>query len=226
VNKGLKYGLMAAMLAAAAALSACGGDSSAPSVPGGTPATPAITVKPTDIVKGSPNAPIIMVEYASMTCPHCADWQKDVMPKLMETYIKTGKVRYIFREFPLDPAARMASALARCQKGDAFHSMIDHLFLNQKQWIHDFNNDGQISQEDVVQGLALMGRVAGMTPAQVQACASNAENLAIVDANFQEGQTLYNINSTPTFIAGDVTHVGEWKWEELDKALKTLLAKR
>jgi protein-disulfide isomerase len=225
VSKRWKSGLVAAVVAGALAVAGCGkSDSTAVPAPGAS--GPALTVKPTDIVKGNPNAPILMVEYASMTCPHCSRWQKDVMPKLMANYIKTGKVRYVFREFPLDGAARMAAALARCQQGDAYHAMIDHLFLNQEQWIQDFTGDGKIGQEDVVKGLAQMGRVAGLSEQQVAACAADPKNLAIVDANLQEGASVYNVNSTPTFIAGGVTHVGEWKWEDLDKTLKELLAKQ
>ena len=224
MSKRWKSGLVAAVVAGTLAVAGCGDSNSA--APTGGASGPVVTVKPTDIVKGRPNAPILMVEYASMTCPHCARWQKEVMPKLLATYINTGKVRYVFREFPLDPAARMAAGLARCQKGDAYYAMIDHLFLNQEQWVQDFTGDGKISQEDVVKGLAQMGRVAGLSEQQVAACAGDAKNLAIVDANLQEGASVYNVNSTPTFIAGGVTHVGEWKWEDLDKTLKELLAKQ
>ena len=71
-----------------------------------------------------------IIEYASMTCPHCAAFNKDVIPQLTKEYIDTGKVKLIFREFPLDGAARMASAVARCFSGDQYFSFIDLLFAN------------------------------------------------------------------------------------------------
>ena len=226
MSKNPTYGLIAAaviVVGVAAWWFTRPADSAIPDSGGGSSPT-AITVKPTDIVRGSPNAPIVMLEYASMTCPHCARWQKEVMPKLVETYINTGKVRYIFREFPLDGAARMASALARCETGDNFYAFIDLLFLNQNQWIKDFNGDNQISQEDVIQGLTQMGRVAGLSQQQVSTCANDPKNLAIVDQNLQEAQTLYNVSSTPNFVLGDEVHRGEWAWAELDKKLKSMLA--
>jgi protein-disulfide isomerase len=221
VTQLVKSGLLAAAMLAAAVLGGCG-DSSA--VPSGSSVAP-ITIKPTDIVKGNPNAAITMVEYASMTCHHCADWQRDVFPKLDAAYIRTGKIRYIFREFPLDAAARMASALARCQKGEGFFSFVDHLFLNQERWI-DLNGDKQMSQEEVTQGLVQMSRVAGLSEQQAKACMGDPKNLAVVDENWQEAQTLYNVQGTPTFVLGDTIHRRAWKWEELDAKLKAMLAQR
>src|ERR1043165_1075440 len=77
-----------------------------------------VELKPTDMVHGSKDAPVTFVEYASMTCPHCAAFQKEVLPLLNKDYVETGKVKVVFREFPLDGAARMASAVARCFSGD------------------------------------------------------------------------------------------------------------
>ena len=216
------YGLLAAGIIAVAA-SGCSKSDSAVPESGDTQVS--MAVKPTDIVRGDPKAPLVMIEYASMTCPHCARFEKDVMPKIVANYINTGKLRYIFREYPLDGAARMASALARCETGDKFYSMIDYLFLNQSQWIHDFNNDGQLSQEDVIQGLVQMGRVSGLSEQQVQACVNDPKNLAIVDANWQEAQNTYNVMSTPTFFLNGTKHVGEWEWGELDGTIKQMLAK-
>ena len=225
---------VAAVIALGSTLAACG-QSSTSSPPATAPSSPAIpqsgsgaatdiTVKPTDIIRGDPKAPVTMLEYASMTCPHCARFEAEVMPKLVESYIKTGKVRYIFREFPLDGAARMASALARCETGDAYYSFIDLLFLNQAQWLKDANGDGQISKEDIVAGLTQMGRSAGLGADKVQSCADDPKNLAIVDDNWQEAQTRYNVNSTPTFILGGEIHKGEWDWNELQTKLNALLA--
>lgn len=207
-------------------LAACGksSDNAIPDGSASAATTVTVTPRPDDIVRGKADAPVTFIEYASMTCPHCARWQKDVLPQLIKNYVDTGKVRYIFREFPLDGAARMASGLARCQKGDAFHSMIDLIFKNQEAWIKDANGDGNITQEDVATNLEQIARVAGMSKEQADACMNDPKNLAIVDANWQEAQTKYNIQSTPTFFANGEQHVGEWSWTELDATMKRLTA--
>jgi protein-disulfide isomerase len=189
-----------------------------------------VEVKPTDMVHGKPDAKVTIIEYASMTCPHCAAFQKEVIPLLTKDYIDTGKVKLIFREYPLDGAARMASAVARCFSGDQYFSFIDLLFANQMNWIKDFDGNGQLTKEDIQHGLAEMGRQAGMPGDKVNACADDPMNLALVDANWQEGMTRYNVNSTPTFVIssaskpGVITHPGEFPYEELKKTLDPLVA--
>lgn len=89
-----------------------------------------VDLKDTDMVHGSKTAPVTLIEYASMTCPHCAAFQKQVVPQLNKDYVETGKVKVVFREYPLDGAARMASAVARCFTGDQYFSFIDLLFAN------------------------------------------------------------------------------------------------
>jgi protein-disulfide isomerase len=182
-------------------------------------------MKSSDMIHGAQNAPITIVEYASMTCPHCAAFQKEVVPKLTKDYIDSGKVRMVFREYPLDGAARMASAVARCLSGDQYFSFIDLLFANQMNWIKDFDGNGQLTKEDIQQGLEQMGRFAGMAKEKVDACADNKDNLALVDANWMEGQTKYNVNSTPTFFINGVKHEGEIPYDQLKKDLDSLLKK-
>jgi protein-disulfide isomerase len=182
-------------------------------------------IKPTDMVHGSKDAPVTIVEYASMTCPHCAAFQKDVIPLLNKDYVDTGKVKVVFREYPLDGAARMASAVARCLPGDQYFSFIDLLFKNQMNWIKDFDGNGTLNKEDVVEGLTQMGRIAGMSADQVKSCSEDPKNLALVDGNWMEGQTKYNVNSTPTFIINGTSHAGEIPYADLQKILDPLVKK-
>ncbi len=184
-----------------------------------------VELKPTDMVHGSPNAPVTMIEYASMTCPHCAQFQKDIIPKLNKDYVDTGKVKVVFREYPLDGAARMASAVARCLSGDQYFSFIDLLFKNQMNWIKDFDNDNKLTREDILEGLTQQGRFAGLSGEKVKSCADDPKNLALVDGNWMEGQTKYNVNSTPTFIINGVSHAGEIPYDELQKILDPLVKK-
>jgi|HubBroStandDraft_6_1064221.scaffolds.fasta_scaffold426662_2 protein-disulfide isomerase len=195
------------------------------SVLAGLSSGPAVEIKPTDMVHGSKDAPVTFVEYASMTCPHCAAFQKEVIPLLNKDYVETGKVKVVFREFPLDGAARMASAVARCFTGDQYFSFIDLLFANQANWIKDFDGNQQLTREDILEGLTQMARQAGMSKEKVAACADDKNNLALVDGNWQEGQTRYSVNSTPTFIINGTAHTGEIPYDQLKAILDPLVKK-
>src|SRR5262245_42647744 len=132
----MRIGLLAA---AAVALIVAGYDAGA--APAASTGGQAVEIKADDMVRGRADAPVTIVEYASMTCPHCAAFNKDVVPQLTRNYIDTGKVKLVFREYPLDAAARMASAVARCFNGDEYFSFIDLLFANQMNWIKDFDGN-------------------------------------------------------------------------------------
>src|SRR5947209_14674871 len=87
-----------------------------------------------EMALGDPQAPITVIEYASMTCPHCAHFHLTTFPELKKRYIDTGKVRFVFREFPLDPVATGAFMLARCAGNDRYFALLDLLFHEQRQW--------------------------------------------------------------------------------------------
>src|SRR6516165_21952 len=113
-----------------------------------------------DIVMGSPTAPVTMIEYASMTCPHCAHFTVETFPKLKEKYIDTGKVKYIMREYPLDGLAAAAFALARCAGPDKYYPMIETLFAEQKKW----------AVKDPLPPLLAIAKQAGFTEQSFRAC--------------------------------------------------------
>jgi protein-disulfide isomerase len=215
-KKYLAYGVVAAIviLYAIAAYVYFGSSSSLPSV----------EIRPTDMVYGNANAPVTIVEYASMTCPHCAAFQKDILPLLDKDYVEPGKVKIVFREYPLDGGARMASAVARCLSGDQYFSFIDLLFKDQLDWIKDFNDDNRLSREDILEGLKQQGGIAGLSPEKVAACADDKNNLALVDGNWREAQTKYNVNSTPTFIINGESHRA-LTYDQLRKMLDPLVNK-
>ena len=185
-----------------------------------------VEVKPNDLLLGRPDAPVTILEFASMTCPHCAAFAIDVLPELKREYIDTGKVKLIFREYPLDGAARIASAAARCFVGEAAFNFVDLLFHNQQgpnAWIKDFDGDMQMTQQDIEEGMAVMGRMAGMGRDQIIACSRDPAKLAAVDANWTEGQTVYNVQATPTFIINGTLHRGELTFAALKTAIDPLL---
>jgi protein-disulfide isomerase len=183
-----------------------------------------VDIKATDKVHGQANAPVTIVEYASLTCPHCAAFQKDVVPKLNAEYVDKGKVRVIYRDFPLDGAARLAGATAQCMTGDNYFAFVDLLFRNQAEWTRDFDNNQQLTKEDIQEGLVVLGRRAGLSRERVLACGDDPKNLKVVDDNWQEGQNRYKVDSTPTFVINGTVHKGGMSYEALKGMLDPLLA--
>jgi protein-disulfide isomerase len=163
-----------------------------------------VVLVPTDRTLGNPKAPILMVEYASMTCSHCARFNNEVFKKLKAKYIDTGKVYYVFREFPLDMWALQASALARCLPADNYFAFVDLLFENQEKWAFGGDPHG---------GLVSMGRMAGLGEAKVDACMTNQAELDRIKAVAQDGATKYKINGTPTFVVDGTIKSGEFTWD-------------
>ena len=185
-----------------------------------------VEILPTDRIHGQANAPVTIFEYASMTCPHCARFQRQVMPKLVHDYVDTGKVKIIFRDFPLDGAARLASALARCVPEDKYYSFLDLLFLNQDKWLADLNNDQHLSIDEVIEGLVQMGRFAGFDREKVESCVSDQSTLAYIDQTQAEAEAKYGINGTPAFIINGELHNGEILYDDLKKIIDAQLAKK
>ena len=225
MNKNVLYAGVAAIIVAIGVGTYVYSSQSANNLISSIGASQGVELKPTDMVHGSKDAPVTIIEYASMTCPHCAAFQKQVIPLLNKDYVETGKVKVVFREFPLDGAARMASAVARCFTGDQYFSFIDLLFANQANWIKDFDGNQQLTREDIVEGLTQMARQAGMSKEKVQSCADDKANLDLVDSNWKEGQTRYNVNSTPTFIINGVNHSGEIPYDQLKTIIDPLVTK-
>lgn len=180
-------------------------------------------IKASDQVMGSPDAPVTIIEYASMTCPHCAAFNVVTFPQLKEEYIDTGKVRFIFREFPLDGVASIASALARCQTGDNYFAFIDLIFHNQQEWLNGLRAQNASTKEQVEESLVQYARQAGMGRDQALMCMNDPKNQAIVEENWSEAQNQYNINSTPGFVINGTTYSGAMPIESFRDIIDPLL---
>ena len=153
-----------------------------------------LTVLPTDHVLGDPKAPITMIEYASLTCPHCAHFSVVVLPEVKKKWIDTGKVKLIYRDYPLDQTALKAAQLAECAGKDRYFGVIDMIFETQQKWATASDPLGEL-------GKSL--RIAGMSENDVKACLANDAVLNAVLADSKGGETL-GVNSTPTiFINGE-----------------------
>ncbi|MEM7400303.1 MAG: DsbA family protein [Pseudomonadota bacterium] len=144
-----------------------------------------------DIVMGDPNAETVIVEYASMTCPHCAYFYAEVFPQLKEKYIDTGKVRFIFREFPLDALAARASMLARCVDKDRFHPIVDGLFETQETWAAP-GPDGE-------ENLKRIAKQAGFSEESYKQCIEDKELFEKIVAVRKKAHEEYGVDSTPAF---------------------------
>lgn len=143
---------------------------------------------------GSPDAPIKIIEFASMTCSHCAHFHNDVLPELKSKYVDTGKVYVEFKEFPLDDAALKATITARCLPEDKYEGFIALLFKTQDHWARGINYMTALRQN---------AKLAGMSDATFDACHADEKlKLAIADW-MQQAQEKWSINSTPTFVVND-----------------------
>jgi protein-disulfide isomerase len=169
-----------------------------------------------DMVLGKADAPVTVIEYASMTCPHCATFHTEVLPKLKAAYIDTGKVKLIFREFPLDQLALRGAMLARCAGPERYFGYVDVLFRQQRVWSRS---------DDPLAALQRVARFGGMTDEEFRGCMSNEALAQSIVAVRMEGEQKHKIESTPTLIVGDKKSNGAPTFEELEAMIKPHLPK-
>ena len=174
---------------------------------------PALDVMLADRVLGSAAAPVTMIEYSSLTCPHCASFHATTLPQIKAAYLDTGKVRFVYRDFPLDNAAISAAMVARCS-GDRFFEVIDRLYQTQSSWT---------SNSSTTAGLKATVAPIGMTAAEVDACLALTDLRNGILAMKATGQTQHAVSGTPTFIIGGQTLVGAWPFANFDTLLQSLL---
>lgn len=169
-----------------------------------------------DMALGPKDAAVTITEYASMTCPHCAAFNEQVFPKIKKEYIDTGKVRYIFREFPLDIKAAAGSMLSRCiAKDDApkYFAVTDMLFRQQNDWV----------VKNTTETLTRIGKQAGLTQQQVEACLKDQALLDKIAADQKYASDVLKVDSTPTFFINGEKIKGEASFEEFAKKINPLL---
>ena len=169
-----------------------------------------------DMAIGPADAKVTITEFASMTCPHCAAFNAETFPKIKAAYIDTGKVRYIFREFPLDIKAAAGSMLARCiAGGDApkYFAVTDMLFRQQNDWV----------AKNTTETLARIGKQAGMSQQQVETCLKDQALLDKIAADQKYASDVLKVDSTPTFFINGDRIKGETSFEEFQKKIDPLL---
>lgn len=169
-----------------------------------------------DRILGNPNAPITIVEYASMSCPHCAHFDQDVLPQIKKTWIDTGKVKLILRDFPLDEPALKGAMLARCAPPDRFYAFVNALFADQVQWV---------LAPDYQKALVRMAELGGMNARTASACLNNkALEDRIVKERLLASQDL-GVDATPTFFVNGTKFAGEPSVAAFNHLLSGLAAK-
>lgn len=163
-----------------------------------------------DIGLGDPNAPNVVIEYASMTCSHCAAFHAETWPAFKAKYIDTGKVYFILREYPLDALATAAFMLARCGPKERYYPLVDLMFDRQGEWAFTDNPK---------QALLTFVRQAGFTEESFNACLTNKEIQDGVLAVKARASNEFGVSSTPTFFINGEEHRGELSIDEIDEIL-------
>ncbi|RVQ76608.1 DsbA family protein [Sinorhizobium medicae] len=153
-----------------------------------------------EMALGEASAPVTIVEYMSMTCPHCANFHNDTFDAIKTKYVDSGKVRFIVREFPFDPRAAAAFMLARCAPEGQYFPMISMLFKQQEQWAAAQNGRDALLQ---------LSRLAGFTQESFEACLTNQKLLDDVNAVMQRGAKEFGVKSTPTFFVNGEHYSGD-----------------
>ncbi|WP_262329816.1 DsbA family protein [Bosea sp. BH3] len=166
-----------------------------------------------DVWIGSADAKVSIIEYASLTCSHCAHFHEATWPELKKKYIDTGKARFTLREFPLDPLATAGFMLARCNGNEKYYPMTDLLFAQQKNWAFT---------DKPVDALSALVKQAGFTQESFEACLKRQDIYDAVTV-VKDGGAKAGVNSTPTFFINGQKRNGAITIEEFDKILQPLL---
>jgi protein-disulfide isomerase len=169
-----------------------------------------------DVVLGAANAPVTIVEYASMSCGHCAAFHKNMYPAIKAEYIDTGKVRFVFREFPLDLKAAAASMVARCIGKDdpkKYHEVAGELFSAQDEWV----------PRDTSARLRRIAKRSGMDDGAFDACIANQAMVDALKLGMDHASQRLKVDSTPTFFINGTLLKGVWSLDEFRKLIEAKL---
>lgn len=167
-----------------------------------------------DVWLGPADAKCTIIEYASMTCSHCAAFHKTTWPALKERWIDTGKVRFTLREFPLDPLATAAFMLARCDGDAKYYPITDLLFDQQATWAF---------VPKPLDALEQMMKQAGFSREKFEATLKDQKLYDAINAVKERGMTVFKVNSTPTFFINGQKHQGETSIDAMEKVIKPIV---
>ena len=167
-----------------------------------------------EMALGPADAKVTIIEYASLTCSHCARFHKETFPELKKRYIDTGKVRFILREFPLDPLATAGFMLARCDGEAKYYPITDLLFEQQRTWAFT---------DKPLDALQATMRQAGFSKEKFEACLKDQKVYDGVNATRKRGEEKFKVDSTPTFFINGQKHAGALSIDDIEKIVKPIL---
>jgi protein-disulfide isomerase len=182
-------------------------------------AQPASVVTPPagypDRFLGEPDAPVTVVEYASLTCIHCAYFHSQALPTLKEKYINSGKVRWIFRDFPLDRLSLAGAQVARCLPEDTYFKFVGLLFESRDRWLREDGDLGPLKQ---------MAMLAGLSGEQADACLTDTKLRDAIVAERLRAATTFKVQATPTVFIADKAYTGDMAAQAMATALERAIA--
>ncbi len=184
-----------------------------PAAAGNAPLAEAVA----EMVMGRDDAPVTMIEYSSLACSHCAAFHRDVLPKINENYIGPGKVRLVFRDFPLGGLALAAAMVARCGGREKYFGFIEVLYRSQAQWSRSDN-----PRRD----LARVARFGGISETDFEACLVNEPLMTNIRERAADAQQKFGIDSTPTFIIEGEKVLGAQSFEDFRDVIEKALEKK
>jgi protein-disulfide isomerase len=164
-----------------------------------------------DRILGEADAPVTIIEYSSLTCPHCANFHENTLPRVKEDWIATGRARLVYRHYPLDGLALRAAAVANCIEGDRHFAFLDVLFRGQQAWS---------GADDPIAALAQLAALAGLDRGRFDACIADQGEMDRILARTQHARDTYDIQSTPTFVVNGRKVRGALGYDEFNKALE------
>jgi len=167
-----------------------------------------------EIFLGNKDSKIVVIEYASMTCIHCANFHKEVYPKIKENYIDTNKIKFIFRDFPLDKQALFGSVLARCAPREKYFDFVKLILNTQKKWV---SNDDTFMDK-----LKNIGKLAGLNENKINTCFKNEQIVDKIIKSRSVGEQKYNISSTPSLIINEKKY-SAMSYENFEKIIEHLI---
>jgi protein-disulfide isomerase len=171
-----------------------------------------------EMVRGSADAKVEVIEYASFTCPHCANFHANVLPQLIANYVDTGKVRFVYREVYFDRYGLWAAMVARCGGEARYFGIVDMIYKGQQEWIAGGQDPALIADN-----LRQIGRTAGISDAELDTCLNDGDTAQAMVALYQKNSTEHGVTSTPSFVIGGVTYTN-MPYEEFARILDEALA--
>ncbi|MGY6548312.1 MAG: DsbA family protein [Roseinatronobacter sp.] len=173
-------------------------------------------IQPLDMPLGNPDAPVVVIEYSSLTCPHCANFHRNVFPRIREEFIDTDRILFLKREVFFDRFGLWAAMVARCGGEERFHGIVELVYQTQAQWTA--SNDPAV----IAENLRRLGRQAGMSDPELNACMEDEQKALDLMAFYQANAEAHNIRATPSFIINGQPY-SNMPWPEFERLLNEKL---